>query len=116
MNASELITNEALTWSGVHTAIGSRGELSIRVDRRELGHLHGDHAAHFGFPKGVWRELYAQHRITYHPVFPEKEGPAARAIECEADARDVIELLRINYDRIVEHHGLPRSRHPALNS
>ena len=34
-----------------------------------------------------------------HPVFPDKQGPAARRIEDEDDVRDVIELLRLNYDR-----------------
>jgi hypothetical protein len=30
---------------------GRRGEFGFRVGRREIGHLHGDHAAHFSFPK-----------------------------------------------------------------
>jgi luciferase-like monooxygenase len=42
-----------------------------------------------------------------HPVFPGKVGPAARRIENEADVRDVIALLRLNYDRIVAGHGVP---------
>ena len=40
-----------------------------------------------------------------HPVFPDSQGPAARRIEDEADVRDVIELLRLNYDRAVARHG-----------
>jgi hypothetical protein len=28
-------------------------------------------------------------------------------VENEADVRDVIELLRLNYDRIVGRHGVP---------
>jgi len=35
-------------------------------------------------------------------VFPGKPGPAVRRIEDDADVGDVIELLRLNYDRIVE--------------
>ena len=42
-----------------------------------------------------------------HPVFPDSIGPAARGIEDEADVQDVIELLRLNYDRIVARHGVP---------
>ena len=41
-----------------------------------------------------------QGRVVDHPVFPGKPGPAARRIENEADVRDVIELLRLNYDRM----------------
>ncbi len=65
--------------------------------------------AHFGFPKEVWAELFDQGRIDYHPVFPGKPGFGARNIENEADVRDVIELLRINYDRAVARHGLPEA-------
>ena len=52
-------------------------------------------------------ELIEQGRIEPHPVFPDKAGPAARRIETEADVGDAIELLRLNYDRVVARHGLP---------
>jgi len=105
--ANRRITDEAGSWPGVETGTGDRGEWAFKVGRREIGHLHGDHAAHFGFPKEVWTRLFEQERITYHPVFPGKQGPAARRIEAEADVRDVIELMRLNYDRIVARYGLP---------
>jgi hypothetical protein len=104
---SQQIIEEATSWPGVEAGPGSRGELSITLARRELGHLHGDHALHIGFPKAVWNELYEQGRIDYHPVFPGKPGYAARRIETEADVLDVIAMLRLNYDRAVERHGLP---------
>jgi hypothetical protein len=87
---------------------GNRGSsVAFRLGRREIGHLHGDHAAHFGFPRDVWDELRRAGRIVPHPVFPQSQGPAARRIDAEADVRDVIELLRLNYDRAVARHGLP---------
>ena len=49
---------------------GRRGELSFRVGRREIGHLHGDRSAHFGFLVDVWQELHDAGRITHHPLFP----------------------------------------------
>ena len=58
--ASELITDEVTTWPGVEAGVGSRGEFAFTVGRREIGHLHGDHVAHFGFPKQVWAELFEQ--------------------------------------------------------
>jgi hypothetical protein len=84
-----------------------RGELSLTLGRREIGHLHGDHALHLGFPKEVWHELYDAGRIDYHPVFPGKPGYAARRIEEEDDVLDAIALLRLNYDRAVAKHGAP---------
>lgn len=105
--ASEQITEQVTSWPGVEAGCGDRGEFAFRLGQREIGHLHGDRVLHIGFPKAVWHELYDAGRIDYHPVFPGKPGWAARAIETEDDVRDVIALLRINYDRGVAHHGVP---------
>ena len=98
--ASQEITAEVTSWPGVEAAPGSRGEFAFKVQGREIGHLHGDGVAHFFFPKGVWAELFEQKRVVHHPVFPDKPGPASRSIEDEQDVRDVIELMRMNYDRV----------------
>jgi hypothetical protein len=96
---SQQITDEVTSWPGVVAGPGRRGEFAFKLGTREIGHLHGDHAAHFSFPKQVWAELHEQGRITEHPVFPGKVGPAARRIENDGDVRDVIALMRLNYDR-----------------
>lgn len=98
-SASEQIITEVTSWPGVTAAPGSRGELSFRFGRREIGHLHGDRSAHFSFPKAQWAELHQQGRIVDHPVFPGRVGPAARRILNESDVAGVIELLRLNYER-----------------
>jgi Family of unknown function (DUF5519) len=103
--ASEQITEAVTAWPGVKAGIGVRGEYGFTVGRRQIGHLHGDHAAHFGFPRDVWEELMAEGRVVRHPI--DKPGWAARRIESEADVRDVIALLRLNYDRVVARHGVP---------
>jgi Luciferase len=104
---SEQITEEVTLWPGVTAGPGRRGEYAFRVGRREIGHLHGDHAAHFSFPKGLWTELFDDGRIGEHPVFPGKVGPAARRIASEADVRDVIALMRLNYERTVRARKVP---------
>jgi Family of unknown function (DUF5519) len=105
--ASKQITEEVTSWPGVEAGLGERGEFSFKLGRREIGHLHGDRVAHFGFPKGVWQQLFEQGRIDYHPVFPGRPGFGARVIDDDGDVRDVIEIMRLNYDRAVERHGLP---------
>jgi hypothetical protein len=97
---SATIIDEVGSWPGIEAVVGSRGELSFRLGRREIGHLHGDRAAHFAFPRGVRAELQAQGRVGPHPAFPDSPGWAARSIEHAADVRDVIALLRLNYDRM----------------
>jgi hypothetical protein len=97
---SQQITQEVCSWPGVQAGPGRRGEFAFRLERREIGHLHGDRSAHFSFPRDVWMELKEQGRITEHPVFPGRVGPAARRIEDDDDVRDVIRLMRLNYDRL----------------
>jgi Family of unknown function (DUF5519) len=105
MTASEQITAEVTSWPGVQAGPGRRGEFAFRVGRKEIGHLHGDRAAHFGFPKSVWQELFDAGRIGYHPVFPGKPGWGARAIADDADVEDVIAMLRLNYERAAARQG-----------
>ena len=100
-SASERIIEVVASWPGVSVGPGDRGaSIAFRVGRRQLGHLHGDHAAHFTFPKDTWDELRRQGRIDPHPVFPDARGPAARRIESDVDVDAVIELLRLNYERM----------------
>jgi hypothetical protein len=106
---SEQITAEVTSWPGVHAGHGDRGEFSFKLGRREIGHLHGDRVAHFGFPRDVGAELRGQGRIGPHPVFPEKLAWGARRIETEDDVRDVIALMRLNYDRAIARFGAPTS-------
>ncbi len=104
--ASVQIIEEVTSWPGVEAARGQRGELSLRVGGREIGHLHGDHAAHFGFPRKLWAELIAEGRVVRHPI--DHPGWAARRIEDDADVRAVIELMGLNYER-----AMARRRPPA---
>jgi hypothetical protein len=103
--ASQRITDVVTSWPGIEAGPGRRGEFAFKLGGSEIGHLHGDRSAHFFFPKQVWDELKAQGRIVPHPVFPDKHGPAARKIENDDDVRDVIELMRLNYERVAARQG-----------
>jgi hypothetical protein len=104
--ASERITEAVTAWPGVEAGPGERGSsVAFRLGRRELGHLHGDHALHTSFPREQWSELKREGRIDYHPVFPDKQGPAARRLETDEDVREAIALLRLNYERALERVG-----------
>jgi glyoxylase-like metal-dependent hydrolase (beta-lactamase superfamily II) len=93
------VVDAVTSWRGVTASPGTRGELSLRFGGREIGHLHGDDAAHFGFPKRLWRELLDQGRIVRHPIA--REGLGARRIASPDDVREVVALMRLNYDRAV---------------
>jgi luciferase-like monooxygenase len=98
--AFERITREVTSWPGVQSGPGSRGEFAFTIGGREIGHLHGDHAAHFGFPRDVGAELREQGRVGPHPVNPYSTKMAARRIDGEDDVAEVIALMRLNYDRL----------------
>lgn len=104
---SAQITAAVTGWPGITSGPGSRGELAFKLGGHEIGHLHGDHVAHFGFPKAVWHELFEAGRIVEHPVFPGRPGFGARRIQSPADVEDVVALMRLNYDRLVARHGIP---------
>ncbi len=71
---SERITDEVTSWPGVEAGPGDRGEFGFSVGRRQIGHLHGDRVAHFGFPKRIGARLRQEGRVEPHPVFPENPG------------------------------------------
>jgi Luciferase len=110
-SAEERISAVVGLWEGVVSGWGKRGELSFRACGREIGHLHGGIAAHFVFERSLWRMLLAADRITEHPIFPGREGPAERRIECDADIWEVIALMRLNYDVAVAREGSGRRSH-----
>ena len=68
-SASQRITDEVTSWDGVESGYGKRGEFGFYVNGHEVGHLHGDHAAHFSFGSEI-------------------------------------ELMRLNYDRVIARYGL----------
>jgi Family of unknown function (DUF5519) len=108
---AQSIIEKVTSWPGVTTAPGRFGAQSLILGRREIGHLHGEHVAHFAFPRSVCSDLLAAGRVTPHPVAPDAPGLAARRISGDDDIADVIALMRLNYDRIVARYGLPgRSR------
>jgi hypothetical protein len=100
MGYSEQITAVVTTWPGVEAGMGERGEWGFSVGGRQIGHLHGDRVAHFGFPRELGQELRDAGRVGPHPVNRHSPKLAARELHGDDDVRDVIELMRLNYDRV----------------
>jgi Luciferase len=100
MGYSEQITEAVTAWPGVEAGMGDRGEWGFSVGGKQIGHLHGDRVAHFGFPREVGQALRDEGRVGPHPVNRHSPKMAARELHSDEDVKDVIELMRLNYDRI----------------
>jgi Family of unknown function (DUF5519) len=103
--ASERITAEVTGWPGVEAGAGSRGEYGFEVGGHQIGHLHGDRTAHFGFPREIGAKLREEGRVEPHPVNRHSTKMAARRIESDQDVADVIALMRLNYERVIAAGG-----------
>ena len=98
--ASERITAEVTSWPGIEAGVGSRGEWGFYLGRREVGHLHGDRVAHFGFPRDVGAALRGEGRVDPHPVNRHSPKMAGHRLDRPGDVDAVVALMRLNHDRI----------------
>ena len=78
---------EVATWPGIE-AVRDGSHVTYRYGRREIGHLHGDRAAHFGFPKQIWTELNERAGSTTTPCSPTSPArPRARSQTMKTSAK-----------------------------
>jgi hypothetical protein len=98
---AERIRQTVTGWRGVTTAAGEYGETDFVVGGRSLGHVHGGRQADIPFPRRIRDDLVAAGRTGPHHVHP-NSGWTTLYIRTDADAERAVELLRINYDRIVQ--------------
>ncbi len=100
MSARAEITEVVTQWPGVTTSgPGERGEFSFMLGRHEVGHLHGDRVAHFSFKRELRRGCARKGGSSRTRSRP-RLGLGARRIDGPDDVAAVIELLRVNYDRL----------------
>jgi luciferase-like monooxygenase len=92
------IQREVASWQGVTSAPHRFGGIEFRVGRRELGHLHGSRLADLPFPVAIRNQLVASGRAERHHVLPDS-GWVSVWIRSAQDARTVIDLFRLNYER-----------------
>jgi luciferase-like monooxygenase len=92
------IQREVASWEGVTAARHRFGGIEFRIGRRELGHLHGSRLADLPFPVAIRNQLVASGRADRHHILPDS-GWVSVWIRSRPDARAVIDLFRLNYER-----------------
>ena len=96
---AETITHEVTSWPGVTAQPHRFGGVEFRLNGHELGHLHGNRQADLPFPVRVRKELVAAGKAELHHILPDT-GWVTFYIRGEADVPAVVELFRLNYERL----------------
>ena len=96
-DAIDTVRAAVASWEGVTTHEQRFGGIEFRLGRRELGHLHRSFADP-PFPRKVRDELVSGRRAQPHHILPES-GWVTVPMRTTAEVRNVIALLRDNYER-----------------
>ena len=99
MSIADTIKSELLSWPGVAAEPHRFGGVEFQVNHHEIGHLHGSQLADLPFPVRVRNELVAAGRASPHHVLPDS-GWVSFYIRGQEDVPKVLELFRMNYDRL----------------
>ena len=86
-----------VTWEGVEALPHRFGGIEYQLQKRELGHIHGDHMLDIPFPKKVRDELVVAGMAEPHHLLPDTGWISFYLLE-SADVERAIALLRRSYD------------------
>jgi Family of unknown function (DUF5519) len=93
----ERIKEEILSWPHVTAEPHRFGGVEFRINKREMGHMHGERLVDIPFPMNVRNELVNSGHASPHHVLPHS-GWVSYWIKGEADIPAVIELFKMRYD------------------
>jgi len=95
----ETINIELLRGSDVTAEPHRFGGLEFRLNKREMGHIHGDRVADLPFPMDVRNKLVNSGRVSAHHFLPQS-GWISYWIKGEQDIPNVIDLFKMRYDSL----------------
>jgi hypothetical protein len=93
------VTEIVRQWEGVEVLPHRFGGVEFRVSKREIGHVHVGNVADLLVSVRMRRDLVAAGRAAAHRTLPHS-GWISFRIRSEHDVPAVVELLRLNYDRL----------------
>ena len=95
--AAQRIQAEVSGWKGIVSAPHRFGGVEFKLERREIGHLHGDFLVDVPLPKPVRDELVASARAEPHHVLPQSGWVSVHLNE-PGDVERAIEILRRSFE------------------
>jgi hypothetical protein len=93
----ESVKKEILSWPDVTAEPHRFGGLEFRVNKREIGHIHGDELADLPFPMETRNKLINSGRASPHHIIPQS-GWVSYWIKGDRDIPAVIDLFKMRYD------------------
>jgi hypothetical protein len=96
---TQIIKDEVLKWPGITAEPNRFGGIEFLVNKKEMGHLHGEKLADLPFPNETRKELVASGRALPHHIYPES-GWVSYWIRNSDDIPAVLELFEIQYERL----------------
>jgi hypothetical protein len=96
--AAEKIATAMQALPGVTASPHRFGGTEYRLDRREIGHVHGDSLVDIPFTKKIREELVGAGRAERHHILPDS-GWVSVFLREPGDVDRAIELLRYSYER-----------------
>jgi hypothetical protein len=95
--AGKTIRSEVIQWEGVTTGSHRFDGTEFKLDKREIGHVHGDSLVDVPLPKGIRDELVAAAQAEPHHVLPES-GWVSVYLHESNDVDRAIGILRRSFE------------------
>lgn len=93
------IKNGILSWPSVTTNPYQYGGIEFRVNKRDMGHIHGEKLADLPFPIEIRKEIIDSGKALPHIIYPESMW-VSYIIQSEDDTPKIIDLFRLQYERL----------------
>ena len=75
------------------------GGIEFRVNKRDMGHIHGEKLADLPFPIEIRKAIIASGKALPHIIYPESMW-VSYIIHSEEDTPKIIDLFRLQYERL----------------
>jgi hypothetical protein len=114
----EEIKKEILSWPNVTAEPHRFGGIEFRVNKREMGHIHGDSVADLPFPMKIRNDLVNSGRVSPHHVLP-KSGWVSYWINQDKEQQEhevsaVVELFKMRYEQLKPRVQTKQEEHISL--
>jgi MFS family permease len=96
---TENIKHEILSWPGVTSTPYQFGGVEFRVNKRDMGHIHGEKLADLPFPIELRKEIISSGKALPHIIYPESMW-VSYVIHSEEDTPKIIDLFKLQYERL----------------